>query len=145
MSETNGLSGFGTVLSRGDETGASYLPIGEIQKVSGGGVEVDMYESGHMQSPDGFEEVVAGMAKRSPLVVELNFVPDDTMQDLLMDDAETVPQLKRYWKVQYPPSAAPTGTYTFQGYVKKFDPAAPYRGKMTATLTIELSGKGSRS
>ena len=104
MSETKARGGYGTLLQRGGTLVSDpYVTVGEVVKLSGGGVEVGEDDGTHMQSDDGHYEGVPLMAKVAPIVAEIHFAPDDTMQDTLQDDAETVPQPKRFWKVTWPP------------------------------------------
>lgn len=145
--ESNALLAYGTTLQRCDESAATNpMDVGELLSLKGAGVEVGKLDVTHMGSPDGFKEKQAGLADRTDLVAELQFVPDDPMQETLQDDAETVPQPKRFWKIVWPPLDNPSGTYTFEGFVSKFEPGAPSpEGKLTATLTLVITGKGTRS
>lgn len=146
MAANTGLSGFGTVLSRGGTAiGDAYTAIADVIDLNHGGYKVTELDATHLTSPSGVKESIPGMVDPGQFDFDLNWNPDTATHDTLQDDVTTVPQTVRYWKVEWAPSSAPSETWRFQGYVSKYAPKAPHDGKMTAALTLKVTGPITRS
>lgn len=146
MAATAALSGFGTVFARGG-TGIAdaYTAIAEVNDINFSGTTVTKLDASNMDSPNGHEESIPGMAALGEVTFEVNYNLDTATHETLQADVETVPQTRRYWKVTFPPASASVGNWIVFGYVSKFIPKIPHNGKITAQVGIQISGKATRA
>src|SRR3990167_4756734 len=111
MAVTAALSGFGLVFSRGGTLiGDAYTAIAEVIDFDLSGVTVGDLDASNMDSPNGFAESIPGMADLGSATFDLNWNADTATHETLLTDAETVPQTRRFWKVDWPPASAPSAT-----------------------------------
>jgi len=146
MAATAALSGFGTVLARGGTAiGDAYTAIAEVMDINFSGTTVTKLDASNMDSPNGHEESIPGMAAIGEFTFDVNYNLDTATHETLQADVETVPQTRRYWKITFPPASSSVGNWIFFGYVSKFIPKVPFNGKMTATVGLQGSGKYTRA
>lgn len=136
-----GISSFGTLLKRGDGAAPEvFTTVAEVLDIKGPKLSADEEDTTNHSSTDGYEEFVMTIKSGGELSFEVNFLPDNASHNaasgLLLDFNNTT---KRNWKLVFPNQAATT--WSFAAYVKEFEPAAPVKGKLTASITLRVSGK----
>lgn len=146
MAANTGLAAYGTTLSRGGTAiGDAYTEIADVVDLKPSGLTVTTLDASHLTSPSGVKESIPGMLDPGQWDLELSWNQGTSTHDTLLDDITTVPQTVRYWKIVFAPSSSPSATWKSLGYVSKFQVGAPHDGKLTASVTIKLSGPVTRS
>lgn len=143
----SGISAFGTLLQlgRGDGPPETYDTIGGISNITGPGFSTDTIDVTAHDSPGAFEESIVTIIRQGELTVDLNYDPADPQHSA--DPAALnlgVPQLlfqreKRNWRMIFPSS--PPVPWDFEAYVTGFEPSAPYDDKLSASVTLKLTGQ----
>lgn len=135
------ISSFGALLKIGDGGAPeSFSAIAEVADIGGPSFELGTEESTHHQSTDGWREFVPTLLDGGEVEFELNFLPADASQGYsggLLDDM--VNRVLRNFQLVFPDVA--TTTWAFGAYVTGFEPDAPVEGKLSASVTLKISGK----
>lgn len=113
--------------------------MGEVFNITPPNAQVDDVDVTHNQSPNRTREFIAGLNDPGEASFEINWVPGsatDTIINALKDAGTVVSH-----KIDFP-----NGLYwEFTGYVKGFEPTMQTEDKMTATVTVKVSGAVTRS
>lgn len=127
--------GHGTTLA-----GGTAGTIGNILSVDIGGRARDSLDSSDMDSTDKFREFISGMADEGDLTVEVNY---DGANAGIADALDTAYQLgtAETWTITWPDGS----TFVCSGFITSLGVATPFEDKITQSLTIKLSGKGTYS
>ena len=138
---TQGLAAKGTLLKMGD--GASpevFTTIAEVTGIEVGKMSAKMLDMTNHSSEDGWAEKLPGILEAGQVSFDINFIPTATTHGLSAGLLKMLQNrtLKNY-RVTFPDS--PATSWTFAGYVAEFHPSAPVDGKLSAKVTIELTGK----
>jgi len=140
MAASEAISSFGTLLKIGDGGGTeSFTTIAEVRDISGPGFEQGTEEVTHHTSPGRWKERIATLLDAGEVTFELNFLPAETTHSYssgLLEDM--VNGTKRNFQLVFPDTGATT--WTFPAIVANFEPTAPVEGKLTADVTLEISG-----
>ncbi len=140
-----GMSAHGTQIFWGDVPGAiAGNLIGEITSVSGPTTTVDTIDVTSHDS-DGWREFVAGLGDFGELRFDINLHPayDDNNQMGLFQDM--IDHTERYITVEIPADpnwtpAQPEYYFWAPGYCVGFEISAPFDDKLSASVTLKLSG-----
>jgi predicted secreted protein len=133
---TDASIGYGTQYRIWD-TGTSpadYFQIGEVINVTPGEATADRIDATHMLSPNRRREYIAGLIDNGEASFEINWVPGndtDVFLRELFESGET-----RDHQVEFPNGAIVTFEASIIGYSK----AVPIDDRMTATVTVAVSG-----
>lgn len=128
-----GLNAFGVTIEFGDGSG-TYTPIGNVTSVEGPEIERETVDVTAHDSPDMWNEFVGGLKNGGEVSVEVNYDPAE--HDTLMaqfDKDEPVP-----WRIVWPNEI---GYWDFSAIMTGFSPEAPVDDKLSAELTLQVSGK----
>ncbi len=128
-----GISAFGTTLKIGTTA------IAEILDVSGPSLSMDTIDVTHHASPEAWREYVAGLLDAGEVSFDINYVPTaathkNASGGLLYLLATRASQA---FTLTFPDATA----WTFNGFVTGFEPSAPVDDKLSASITIKLTGK----
>lgn len=136
-----GISAFGTSIKLGD--GASpevFTTIAEVVEIGGPGLELDMIEITNHSSTGGWEEHVGGILRTGEVTLDINYDPAGGTHDASTGlIADMVARTLRNFQLIFPDTG--TTTWTFSAYVQKFEPGAPVDDKLSASVTLKLSGQ----
>lgn len=136
---TNVLSGHGTLISRAPTaTPSVFTVIAELGDVTP--PELHRNEFDAVSQQDNIDSYVMGMLRRGQLKVPLNFIPTNATHDHLTGLYKaliTEPPPYEGYKLTYPDATQ----MVFSGQVQSIIPRAPVDGKLSAEVTIRLSGK----
>lgn len=129
---SDGNIGHGSTL-----VGSSTGTIGNVISITVGGRTRDMIDISTMDSTNLFREFKAGMADEGEFTAEVNF--DDTT-GVVATAINTAFQARtsETWTVTFPGGKTFAGT----GVISSFDISDPFDDKITISITIKLSGKG---
>lgn len=135
---TNARIGYGTTIGYrplGSQANAAYTVIAEVQDISGPSLSLDTVDATHMTSPNGYRQFIAGLKDAGEVSFDVNFLPADTSQQGVTTALEGGTALE--WRLDWPGT---TVMWDFVGFVTGFEPASPLDDKMTASITIKLTG-----
>jgi predicted secreted protein len=126
--------GFGTVLAVADiATGLVFATIAQITSITPFNVTREAHDTTSMDITDGYKTVLGGLKDSGECAIEVNYEPD--VHNTLLADFDAENPMK--YRVTFP-----TGDVaSFDGVQTGFSPSAPMEDKMSASITIKISGK----
>lgn len=131
---TDARIGYGTKYSI-RRSGGSFVQIAEVINVTPGEASADRVDATHMQSPGRRREYIAGLIDNGEASFEINWIPGSSTDVLLrelMTSGEVADHLITF----------PNGvTVVFEASVTGFSKAIPIDDRMTATITVAVSGE----
>ena len=134
---TQAAIGYGAILELWN--GSAFAEIGEVTSLTPPNLSVDAVDATHMESEGAAKESIAGLIDYGEIKVEMNLVADSASDDLirtLMVARGLVP-----WRITLPPlTDSPSHVLAGDGILTGYETEAPLDDKMTATLTIKVSG-----
>lgn len=138
---TQGVSAFGTLLQIGDgATAESFTTIAEVVNISGPALSTDTIDMTHHSSPGNWEESLASTLRSGEVTFDINYIPAHATHDastgLLADFLNRV---VRNFKLVFPDAG--NTTWSFAAVVTGFEPAAPHDDKLSASVTLKVSGQ----
>lgn len=137
MGVTQGTSGWGTLLKRGDgATAEVFTTVAEIKSISGPNMSMETLDATHMESPNAFRELLPSFKSGGEVSLEMNFLPADANQQGFVEDFQD--RALRNWKLVFPDTA--TTTWSFSGYITAFSPSAAVDSILAASATIMVTG-----
>lgn len=137
MAATIGTSGFGTLLQRGDGTSnESFTTVLEVVNISGPGETLELIDATHMESPSSYREYIPSLLDSGEITFDVNFLPNSTTQNVLRTDLTG--RAKSNWQLVFTDSN--TTTYSFAAYVTSHEPSAQIDDKLSASITLKVTG-----
>lgn len=139
---TGAISAFGTLLKIGDGGSPSetFTTIAEVTDLSGPALELKTIEATSHSSTDGWEEFIGGLLSGGEVTFDVNFIPTNPTHSysagLLRD---MVNRTVRNFKLVFPNLSATT--WTFAALVTGFEPKEPTDDKLSASVTLQITGK----
>ena len=132
--------GYGTILRVAATTSATTatLVVGRIANVNPPPYSRDAVDITAMDSPGHTREFIPGLIDRGEVSAEITWVPGDATDDIfreLMTERET-----RLFEVSFPQIATPAPTVTFRAFLTGYEPGAENESKMTASITLKVTG-----
>lgn len=113
-------------------TPGTYTALAEVFDITPPNEVTDVIDASHMGSPD--REFVMGLTDPGETSFEMNFVPGSTSEGLIL--AAKAARVAKNFRIVFPNAA----TWTFAGLLTGYEPAVPNDDKMTATVTIKVTG-----
>lgn len=132
---------YGSELRLGDGGGNStFTKVAKVIKFNPPGGKRTIIDASDHDSANGAMEFIGGMIDYGEISGELNYINDETQQDLesVLDSG-----VVQYWQVVIPTN--PSKQYDFQGILQSLEPAAPSDGKLAATFSIKITGSVART
>lgn len=129
---TDALIGYGTgleVFSSG-----AFVEIAEVFNVTPGEATTDRVDATHMKSPGRRREYISGLIDSGEASFEINWIPGSPT-DVILRDLQTSGE-NVDWRFIFKNGV----TLTVEASVTGFSKAVPLDDKMSATLTLSLSG-----
>ena len=127
--------GKGTIFSI-DDGAASFIALAEVRSITGPGYTSSPIDVTNQDSTNNFAEYIGGKGDAGSVSLDLNYLPDDTEHVDLVD--WIVAGSINAFKISFPTS--PATTVTFDGLVTAFEPSAPYDDRLSASVTIKITG-----
>jgi predicted secreted protein len=135
MVATGALLGYGTRFQiEDDNSPAAFIDVAEVFNVAPPNPQTDTVEATHNLSPDRTREYIAGLIEPGEASFEMNFIPGSTADARIQ--ALRASGVAKNCRVIFPNNT----TWTFLGIVTGFEPATPVDDRMTATVTLKVSG-----
>ena len=133
---SNAKSSFGTVLSIGNGgTAEIFIPIGEVGNIKGPTLALATEDVTNHDSPDAFEEFIGTTANGGEVSFPVNLVAADAGQ--LACEQALIDKTIKNFTIEFPDG---TGK-AFAALVTKFDRGGPVKGKLSADITLKVTGK----
>jgi len=131
-----GIDAFGVALQRSDmdPDAPTFTAIANVTSVQGPEIERETYDVTSHDSADGWREFVGGLKDGGEVTLEVNYDPTKH-DDLIADFEDTDP---RDYKLVAPGGR---GTWEFKAFLTGFSAEAPVDDKMSAELTLKVTGK----
>src|SRR5262249_19761717 len=130
---TTALHGFGTLFKIRTATSPDvYTVVGEQTAIKPPKIKVDTVDASHEQSPNAWREFLAGMIDGGEMSVDLQWLPGGTGEQLMLTGLRQLITCR----IVYPDGS--TSDYT--ALMTDFEPDAPMDDKLTATVTLKVSG-----
>lgn len=138
---SDGTIGFGTLLKVGDGGGPeTFTAIAEIADISGPGLSHEPVQATHMQSPGAWHEYIKGLKDGGEISLDLTYLPGHATQDastgLLKDFND---RILRNFQLVFPDTG--TTTWSFAAFITGFEPSAPKDDRLSAAVTLKISGQ----
>ena len=132
---------YGTLLQLGDGGAPeNFVTIAEVLDIAGPTLGLDVAETTSHDRPGGYEEWVGTILRTGEVSFDVNFLPTDATQSfgagLILDQANRT--LRNFQLVFTDVGAT---TWAFAALVTGFEPAAPVADKLSASVTLKLSGQ----
>lgn len=139
MAESEAMLGYGTRVfiespDSPNDSPPTFLEMAEVFNATPPNAEVDDVEVTHNTSPNRTREYIAGLIEPGEASFEMNFIPgsvsDLTLQSLKISGTRV--------RTRY---LFPNNVYwEFSATVKGYEPSVETADKMTATVTMKVSG-----
>ena len=139
---TSAISAFGTLLKIGDGATPTetFTTIAEVTDIGGPKLELATIEATSHSSTDGWIEKIGGLLDGGEVSFDINFVPTGATHSYstgLIHDL--VNRTVRNFKLVFPNISATT--WAFAALVTGFEPKEPIDDKLSASVTLTLTGK----
>jgi hypothetical protein len=131
----SGLDGFGTTLSRGDgdPTAEVFTALAGVTSISGPGISREVLDVTAHDSPNAYREFRGGIKDPGELSVDVNYQPQ--VHDVFVGDLDDLDP--RNYKLGFPDGTV----WAFPAILTGFEPSVPFDDKLSASLTLKISGK----
>jgi predicted secreted protein len=133
MAASTAVAGVGTVFQRW--SGSAWAKLAEINSITGPSMTRDTIDVTSLNSTGGYREFIAGFRNAGTVVLAMNFTRDT--YDLMKTDFES-DTLKNY---EICLSDVENTTLEFEGLVTELPLSIPADDKITADVTIQISGQ----
>jgi predicted secreted protein len=130
-----GKRAFGTVFSYETTTPGTFTALANITNIKPYAEKADIIDVTAHDSAGDYREKIVGALDAGQCVLEMNYDPAAATHAWLQ--TEFAAKAVHKYKVAWPGSA---NTATFNAYIVGLSPEAPYDGKLTASVTLEISG-----
>jgi len=134
---TDAHIGYGTLYEIFDPTLDEFIEVAEVINVTPGEATADRIDATHMQSPNRRREYISGLIDNGEASFEINWVPGsdtDEMLRTLFESGQTVEHRITF------PGSTPRNTVTYEASIIGYSKAIPIDDRMTATITVAVSG-----
>ncbi|MFZ5856784.1 MAG: phage tail tube protein [Chloroflexota bacterium] len=135
---TSALSSHGTFMKMGDGgTPETFTTIAEVGDIDLPEIKLDT-EDATSHDSGGWEESIGVLLSGGEPKFEINWIPTSPTHDettgLL---AAILNKTRKNWKIVLPNTVK---TFAFTALLTSFKPKAPKKGKLTADITLKISG-----
>ena len=130
---SNAISGVGTVFQRWN--GSAWVKLAEVNSISGPSMTRDFIDVTSLDSTGGFREFITSFRDGGTVSLTMNFTR--TTYDVVFADFED--DEPHYYEIVLPDDD--NTSFEFCGYVTELPLEIPTDDKITANVTIKVSGK----
>lgn len=142
---TQAMIGHGTRVAILDSNASppDYVTVAEVTNVTPASLARDAIDVTHVQSPDKWREFIPGLRDAGEVTFEMNFIPkgDGFSQILASFNSDEVQTLRITFPDGTGGSPDDATVWIISGFITAFEPDAPVDDKMSASVTMKLSGK----
>ena len=130
-----GKRAFGTALAYETTTPGTYQAVANITNVKPYQLKADVVDVTSHDSPSDYREKLVGSLDAGQCQLDLNYDPAATTH--IWFATEFAAKASHNYKITWPGG---TKTATFAAYITGLSPEAPFDGKLTASVTLEITG-----
>jgi predicted secreted protein len=130
---SNAVAGVGTVFNRWN--GSAWVPIAEINSITGPSMSRDTIDVTSLDSTGGYREFITGFRNAGTVVLAMNFTRDT--YELMKTDFES--NVAGNYQIDLPDAEGTS--LDFEGLVTELPLTIPADDKITADVTIQVTGK----
>ncbi|MFN9438463.1 MAG: phage tail tube protein [Brevundimonas sp.] len=112
----------------------AFVDIAEVFDITPPNETVEVVDTTNQQSADARRTFIKGLVDPGEASFEMNFLPGSASEDLIV--ASLNKRTADEFRIVYPNGAQ----WTFDGLTTGYEPAVPLDDRMTATVTIKVSG-----
>jgi len=134
MAASEASLGYGSKFKITDPATSTLIDIAEVFNITPPSFEADDVDVTHNQSPNRTREVIAGLKSPGDCSFEMNFVPGSASDVLIRSLLGSGVQVD--CQIEFPNAE----TWDFLAAVKGFEVEMPTDDKMTATVSMQVSG-----
>lgn len=136
-----GISAFGTLLKIGDgATPENFTTIAEVTNISGPSLSLEPIEITSHSSPGGWKEFIGGLLDAGEVTFDINYEPTEATHNATTGlIADMVDRTLRNFQLVFPDTG--NTTWSFMALVTGFEPSEPVEDKLTASVTLKLTGQ----
>ena len=135
IEESGAFAGVGTTFGRGTSQEGPFTPIAEINNISGPDKSRATMDTTSLDTLGGYKTFVGGFRDSGQVQLAMNFTRAG--YELMNDDFEDSDKV--WYQIALPDDD--DTKLTFQGLVVSLGSAVPLEDKVTASVTIKISGK----
>lgn len=129
------VSGVGTEFRRWDATGEAWEALAEINSITGPGSTRATIDVTSLDSTGGYREFITGFRDAGTVRLDMNFTRD--AYELMVNDFESDTAVN--YEIVLPD--VENTTLEFEGYVTEVPLTIPQDDKITAAVTIKITGQ----
>lgn len=135
---TSASAAYGTLLKMGDGgTPESFTTIAEVGDLDAPGITLNT-EDATSHDSSGWAEVIATILEGGEPGFEINWATSDSTHDETTGLLYSIlNRVRKNWQVVLPDAAK---TFSFAAFVTEFMPKEPVKGKLTADITLKITG-----
>jgi hypothetical protein len=111
-----------------------FTAVAEVFAITPPSDTVDVVDATHMQSPNRTREFIDGLIDPGETSFEMNFIPGGAGDDAIQ--AWKAAGGAKNCQIKYPNGV----TWSFSGVLTGYEPDIPVDDRMTATVTIKVTG-----
>lgn len=132
-----GVSAFGTVIKIGGTAGTAVV---NVTKIDGPEPSMDTIEVTAHDSANAWREYVAGLLDAGEVSMDINWDPLAATHKNAVGGLQYLQgqRTSSLFALVFPAAGNPT--YTFTAFVTKFGRSAPFENKLTAQVTLKITG-----
>lgn len=135
------IAAHGTKLKIGDGgSPETFTTVFEVVEITGPSLSADTADTTSHDSSKAYEEHVVTVLRTGEVTFDINYAPDDSTHDEtdgLINDYENK-TLRNFELILPNPS---NKTYEFSAFVTGFEPSAPHDDKLSASVTLKITGE----
>ena len=138
MSLTNATPAYGTLFKMGDgEVSETFSTIAEVGDFEAPDIELETVDATSHDSA-GWEESIATILKGNDPSFDINWIPSDGTHDETTGVLYSIlNRVKKNFQIVLPNAAK---TFAFAAYVTKFTPKQPVKDKLSAGISMKITG-----
>ena len=131
----------GTLLKIGDGAGSeTFTTVAESMTIKGLSLTRATVDVTSHDSTGGFREYIGGLADGGEVSFDINYIPSNSTHNNTTGAlSKLVNNTRTNFKLVFPDSG--TTTWSFGGFVSKFEPEEAIDRQIKASITIKVSGK----
>lgn len=130
------VAGAASALSGGTNGTEVFEEVAEVTNISGPDEALELIDATHMGSPGARREYIPSLLDSGEVQLDLNFLPADSNQGGLRADLNN--RVRRNFKLVWTDTG--TTTYSFAAYVTAHSKSAQIDDKLTASVTLKITG-----
>lgn len=138
---TDAIAAYGTLLKKGDGGDPeTFTTIAEVGNLSPPQLGLDAVEATSHDSTNGWREFIGALLEAGEVTFDLNFIPTHATHDASTGlIADMVNRTKRNFQLVFPDVS--NTIWAFTALVTNFNPSAPVDNKLSASVTLKVTGQ----